>query len=354
MSKEIKLGKRTIGEGHPCMIVAEISCNHLQNKEMALKLIKEAKKSGADAVKFQAYTPDTMTLNPDKMQDKEKENFTIKGSIWDGRTFYDLYKEAYTPWDWFEELKKKAEEHELFFLVTPFDESSVDFLEKLGVEAYKIASFEINHIPLIKKIAKTKKPVIFSTGVAELKDINLALETLKENDNNQIIILKCTSSYPAPIEDANLMTIGDMKKRFDTLIGLSDHTTNSNVPAYAVALGACMVEKHFTLEKKGPDAKFSLTPDEFSMMVKNIKECESAMGKVNYNLTQKIREHRAFIRSIFAAQNIKSGETFIDKNIRVIRPGMGMHPKYYKSIIGKKATRDIKIGEPIDNNMVEK
>jgi pseudaminic acid synthase len=207
MSKEIKLGKRTIGEGHPCMIVAEISCNHLQNKEMALKLIKEAKKSGADAVKFQAYTPDTMTLNPDKMQDKEKENFTIKGSIWDGRTFYDLYKEAYTPWDWFEELKKKAEEYELFFLVTPFNESSVDFLEKLGVEAYKIASFEIMDIPLIEYVALKGKPIIMSTGVATLSDIEEAVEACKRMGNNHIILLKCTSTYPAKVEDANLKTI---------------------------------------------------------------------------------------------------------------------------------------------------
>ena len=354
MNKEIKIGKLTIGESHPCLIVAEISCNHLQNRETALKLIEEAKKAGADAVKFQAYTPDTMTLNPDRLQDKEKENFKIKGSIWEGRTFYDLYKEAYTPWEWFEKLKKKAEEQGLFFLVTPFDESSVDFLEELGVEAYKIASFEINYIPLIKKIAKTKKPVIFSTGVAELEDIQLALETLKKNDNNQIIILKCTSSYPAPIEDTNLMTIKDMRNRFDTLVGLSDHTTSSNVPAYAVALGACMVEKHFTLEKKGPDARFSLLPDEFFEMVRNIRECESAMGKVNYNLSQKVREHRTFMRSIFAAENIKSGEIFTNKNIRVIRPGKGMHPKEYENIIGEKATRDIKIGEPINHNLVEK
>ena len=353
MNQKIKLGKEFIGKGHPCMIIAEISCNHLQKKEIALKLIEEAKKSGADAVKFQAYTPDTMTLNPDKLQQKEKEYFLIQGSIWENRTFYDLYKEAYTPWEWFDELKQKAEELGLFFLVTPFDESSVDFLEELNVSAYKIASFEINHIPLIKKIAKTNKPVIFSTGIAELEDIQLAIDTLTKNGNNQIVILKCTSAYPATIEDANLLTIHDLKSRFDVLVGLSDHTTNSKIPAYAVALGACIVEKHFTLEKKGPDAEFSLLPNEFGEMVKNIRESESAMGNINYKLSNKIKEHRAFRRSIFASKNIKAGEQLTEKNIRVIRPGNGLHPKDYEKIIGKKATCDIKIGEPINIKMVE-
>jgi len=353
MNQKIKLGKEFIGKGHPCMIIAEISCNHLQKKEIALKLIEEAKKSGADAVKFQAYTPDTMTLNPDKLQQKEKEYFLIQGSIWENRTFYDLYKEAYTPWEWFDELKQKAEELGLFFLVTPFDESSVDFLEELNVSAYKIASFEINHIPLIKKIAKTNKPVIFSTGIAELEDIQLAIDTLTKNGNNQIVILKCTSAYPATIEDANLLTIHDLKSRFDVLVGLSDHTTNSKIPAYAVALGACIVEKHFTLEKKGPDAEFSLLPNEFAEMVKNIRECESAMGKINYELSNKVKEHRAFRRSIFTSENIKAGEQLTEKNIRVIRPGNGLHPKDYEKIIGKKATCDIKIGEPINIKMVE-
>ena len=352
MTKEIRLGKRLIGKGHPCMIVAEISCNHLQDKKMALKLIEEAKKSGADAVKFQAYTPDTMTLNPDKLQENEKNHFMIHGSIWDGMSFYDLYQKAYTPWEWFKELKQKAEELGLFFFVTAFDDSSVDYLEKLGVEAYKIASFEINHIPLITKIAKTNKPVIFSTGVAELEDIQLALDTLRKNGNKQSIILKCTSSYPAPIEDANLITLKDMEKRFKTLVGLSDHTINTKIPAYAVALGACMVEKHFTLEKKGPDAKFSLLPEEFAEMVKNIKECESAMGKINYELSEKVNEHRIFMRSIFASKDIKSGELFTKDNIRIVRPKKGMHPKHYKEIIGKQATRNIKIGEPITNRMV--
>lgn len=353
MNQEMKIGNTIIGEGHPCMIVAEISCNHLQDKKTALKLIEEAKKAGADAVKFQAYTPETMTLNPDKLQDNEKTHFTIQGSIWDGLSFYNLYQEAYTPWDWFKELKQKAEDLDLFFLVTPFDESSVDYLEKLEVSAYKIASFEINHIPLIRKVAKTNKPVIFSTGVAELDDIQLALDTLIQNGNNQIVILKCTSSYPAPIEDANLLIIKDMKKRFKTLIGLSDHTINARIPAYAVTLGACMIEKHFTLEKKGPDAEFSFLPDEFAQMVKYIRECESAMGKVNYKLSTKVKEHRAFMRSVFASKNIKSGELFTKHNIKIVRPGMGMHPQYYDSMIGKKAIQDIKIGEPINNQMVE-
>lgn len=353
MKEQFKLGTKGIGNGYPCLIIAEISCNHLQNKQMAMDLIDAAKEAGADAVKFQAYTPDTMTLNPEHMQNREKEHFTIKGSIWEGRTFYDLYQEAYTPWEWFADLKKKAEQLDLFFLVTPFDDSSVEFLEKLGVEAYKIASFEINHIPMIKKIAKTKKPVIFSTGVAEEKDIKLALDTLNENGNDQTVILKCTSAYPAPATEANLVMIRAMKERFGTLVGLSDHTTSPDIPAYAVALGACIVEKHFTLEKKGPDAEFSLLPDDFSQMVKNIRACEAALGNISYELSERANAHRAYVRSIFASKNIMSGEPLTRENICVIRPGLGMHPKHYEAIIGKKAAREIKVGEPIVDKILE-
>lgn len=354
VTREIVIGDRVIGDNHPCMIVAEISCNHLQDKNMALRLIKEARIAGADAVKFQAYTPDTMTLDPSGMADSERQNFIIQGSIWEGQSFYELYKEAFTPWEWFGDLKTRAEEEGLFFLVTPFDESSVDLLEEIGVEAYKIASFEINHVPLLKKVAATNKPVIFSTGVAERQDIELALETLKGNlENPQIIILKCTSAYPAPMETSNLATIRDLRSRYNTLVGLSDHTVSPNVPAYAVALGACMVEKHFTLEKKGPDAQFSLTPKEFAEMAETIRECESAMGKITYDLTEKIREHRAFVRSIFASESIAAGARFSETNIRVVRPGAGLHPKYYSEILGRKAARDIRFGEPIKWDMVD-
>jgi len=349
MKNEIQIGDRLVGGDKPCFMVAEISCNHLQKKDYALKLIEEAKKAGADAVKFQTFTPDTITL------DSNNDYFRIKGgTLWDGKTLYELYKEAYTPWDWFPELKAKAEEENLIFFSSPFDESAVDFLEKLNVPAYKIASFEINHIPLIKKVAKTKKPIILSTGVATLDDIDLALKTIRENGNNEIAILKCTSAYPAPIEEMNLKTIKDMEERFGAVIGLSDHSLGIIAPVVAVSLGAKIIEKHFMLNKKlgGLDAAFSLEPKEFKKMVDAVRDAEKAMGKVTYELTDKAMAQSVFKRSIFASKDIKKGEKFTKENIKIVRPGYGLEPKYYSGLLGRRAKRDIKKGEPITKDQL--
>lgn len=346
---KIKIENKWVGDGEKCFLVAEISANHLQKKNLAFKLIEEAKACGADAVKFQTYTPDTITLK------SEKNFFKIKDTIWKGKTLYELYSEACTPLEWFPELADKARDEGIIFFSTAFDESAVDFLEKLKVPVHKIASFEINHIPLIKYIASKGKPVIVSTGVAQLEDIELAINTIRSEDNNKIIILKCTSSYPAPLNELNLKTIEDLRKRFGTLVGLSDHSMNSYVPVIALTLGACLIEKHFTLDRKlgGPDAKFSLEPKEFKQMVKSIREAEEAIGKISYELSEKVKEHRFLMRSIFAVKNIKRGEKFTKENIRVIRPFYGLHPKYYELILGKEAKTDIEKGTPITMKMVK-
>lgn len=348
--KKIKIGNRLIGEGEPCFLVAEISCNHLQKKEYAIRLIEEAKNSGADAVKFQTYTPDTMTL------DVNNEYFRIKGTIWEGRTLYDLYKEAYTPWDWFPELKDRAEQEGLVFFSSPFDETAVDFLEELSVPAYKIASFEINDIPLIKYAASKGRPIILSTGLASEDDIKLALNTIKGEGNNDIVILKCTSAYPAPLDAVNLRTIPDIRTRFNVLSGLSDHTVNTEVAVASVALGASIIEKHLILDRKmgGPDAPFSLEPAEFRHMVKSVRDTEAALGKATYELGERTKEHKSLMRSIFSAEDIRIGEPFTEKNIRVIRPGYGLHPKYYEGLLGKTAKKAIKKGTPLDWDMVER
>lgn len=349
MIKRIKIGDKWIGEGEPCFLVAEISCNHLQKKEYALKLIEEAKNAGADAVKFQTYLPNTITI------DSDKEYFRIKDSIWKGRTLYSLYEEAYTPWDWFPELKDKAKEEGLIFFSTPFDKSAVDFLEKLKLPAYKIASFEINDIPLLKYVAKTKKPIILSTGLASLEDIKLAVSTIKKEGNKEIVILKCTSAYPAPVKEANLRTMQDIRERFDVLTGLSDHSLSLSLPTAAVVMGASIIEKHFMLDKKlgGPDAEFSLEPHQFKEIVKAVREAEQSIGEVDYKLSEKSKEHKFFMRSIFIVRDIGKGEKFTEENIRVIRPSDGLHPKYYEGIIGKKAKKDLERGTPLDLEMVE-
>jgi len=350
MVDRIKIGNRMVGEGEPCFIVAEISANHLQKKDYALKLIEEAKSAEVDAVKFQTYTPDTITL------DVKNEYFEIKGTIWEGKTLYDLYKEAYTPWDWFPELKDKADEEGLVFLSTPFDNSSVDLLEKLNVPAYKIASFEINDIPLLKYVASKGKPVIFSTGVAETDDIEMALSTIRNEGNENIAVLKCTSAYPAPLSEINLRTLPDIKKKFSVVAGLSDHSSGIIVPVTAVSLGASIIEKHVTLNRKmgGPDASFSLEPEELKEMVRAVRGAEEALGEVRYDLTEKAKEHRIFMRSVFAAEDITEGEEFTEENIRVVRPGNGLHPKHYEELLGKKAKKKIAKGTPMDWDLVEK
>lgn len=347
--KEIRIANRLVGKNEPVFIVAEISANHLHKKDYALRLIEEAKAAGADAVKFQTYTPDTITI------DVDNEYFRIKGTIWEGRILYDLYKEAYTPWEWFPELKDRAEDEGLVFFSTPFDETAVDFLEKLDVPAYKIASFEINHIPLIKYVARKGKPIIFSTGVGTLEDIELALKTIRGEGNEQIIMMKCTSAYPAPVGEMNLRTIPDMEKRFGVLVGLSDHSMNPVVPVSAVAVGACVVEKHFVLRRSegGPDAEFSLEPMEFRKMVEMIRDTENAMGNLDYGLGKKVKEHLFSLRSIFVTEDINGGEKITEKNIRIIRPGYGLHPKHYAEVIGKRAKKRLTRGTPLSWDMID-
>ncbi|MDH5716649.1 MAG: pseudaminic acid synthase [Spirochaetia bacterium] len=330
--------------------IAELSANHNQNIDIAKQTIKAIKESGADSVKLQTYTADTITLN------SNKDYFKIKqGTIWDGKNLYDLYKEAYTPWEWHEELFNYAKELGLVSFSSPFDFTAVDFLEKLNVPAYKIASFEITDIPLIEYAAAKGKPMIISTGISTLGDIEEAVNACRKTGNNDITLLKCTSSYPAPIEEANLLTIPNMKEAFGVNVGLSDHTLGSDVAVGAVAVGAKVIEKHFILDRKmgGPDAAFSMEPEEFKAMVQSIRNVEKALGKVNYQLTPKAEKNREFSKSLFVVKDIKSGEKFTEVNIRSIRPGYGLHPKYLKDVIGKRAAVDIEKGEPFSWNMVD-
>jgi len=347
--KEIRIGNKIISENSPVFIVAELSANHRQDLELAKDTIHAMKEAGADAVKLQTYTPDTVTINCNN------EYFRInQGTLWDGKTFYELYKEAYTPWEWHYELKELAEKLGLIFFSTPFDKTAVDFLEKLNVPAYKIASFEITDIPLIEYAASKGKPMIISTGIATLCDIQEAVSACKRVGNDQIILLKCTSAYPAPLEEVNLRTIPNMAETFGCIVGLSDHTLGISVPIAAVALGARVIEKHFILDRKigGPDAAFSLDPDDFRAMVKAIREVEKALGKVSYELTEKIKRSREFARSLFVVKDMKAGEVFTEENVKSIRPGYGLHPKHLKDILGKKARKDIKKGTPLSWDLV--
>jgi len=350
MNASIVITNKKIGKGYPVFIIAELSANHLQKFDNAVKLIKAAKEAGVDAVKLQTYTPDTVTI------DCDDEYFQIKqGTLWDGKTLYQLYKEAYTPWEWQPKLKEIAENEGLICFSTPSDKSSVDFLEKINVPAYKIASFEITDIPLIEYVASKGKPVIISTGIATLSDIEEAVNACKRMGNNQIALLKCTSAYPAPLEDVNLRTIPNLADTFKTIVGLSDHTLGISVPIASVALGAYIIEKHLTLDRKlgGPDAAFSLEPAEFKTMVKSVREVEKALGKVSYDLTEKMKKSRELSRSLFVVKNIKAGEVFTAENIRSIRPSYGLYPKYLKEILGKQAACDIKKGTPLKWELIK-
>jgi len=350
MPGEIEIAGRKIGEGHSVFIVAELSANHRQKLEVALDSIKAAKEAGADAVKIQTYTPDTMTLKSDK------EHFRIRqGTVWDGRTLYDLYEEAYTPWTWHRELFDYARKLGLIQFSTAYDRRAVDFLESLDTPTHKVASFEITDIPLIEYMASKGKPIIISTGIATLEDINEAISACKRSGNNQIVLLKCVSEYPTPLEDVNLRTIPDMRERFGVLVGLSDHTTSISVPVAAVALGAVIIEKHFTLDRGlgGPDCAFSLEPEEFAQMVRAVREVEKAMGRVSYELTERQKRSRQFARSLFVVRDIKKGEILTEEKVRSIRPGCGLHPKYLKDVVGKKAKFDIEAGTPLSWDMIE-
>jgi pseudaminic acid synthase len=323
------------------LIIAEISANHNQDIEVAKKTISEIKKSGANCVKLQTYTPDTLTI------DSDKDDFKIKDSIWKGKSLFSLYNEAYTPWEWHKELFSFAKKEGLICFSSPFDKTAVDLLEDLKAPAYKIASFEINDIELIDYVASKGKPIILSTGVATLVDIQLAIETCKKAGNNEIILLKCTSSYPAPLEDANLKMIQKYSKDFNVITGLSDHTIGDTCTIAAVSLGARVIEKHFILDRKmgGPDASFSMNPKEFSKMVKSIREVEKALGKIDYNLTENQIKGKVFSRSLYVTKEIKKGERFDNSNVRSIRPGFGLHPKELKNIIGEYSNQDIEKGE---------
>ncbi|MHA1927196.1 MAG: pseudaminic acid synthase [Candidatus Thorarchaeota archaeon] len=347
--KSIKIGNMTIGEDQPVFVVAEISGNHLQDYKLAEKTIKSAHEAGADAVKLQTYTPDTITL------DCDTEYFKLQGTIWEGKTLYELYEEAYTPWEWQPKLQQFAEDLGLIFFSSPFDLSSVDFLEKMNVPAYKVASFEITDIPLIEYIASKGKPVIMSTGIAEVEDIEVAVNACRNQRNDEVILLKCTSAYPTPLSDVNLITMTDIPKRFNTLVGLSDHTRGVSVPIAAVALGACLIEKHIITSRDlgGPDAEFSLEPNEFKDMITTIREVEEALGKVDYSLTEKMKRSREFARSLFITQDISKGETLTTENVRSIRPGYGLPPKHLNEVLGKKANKDIKKGTPLKWNLIK-
>ena len=325
-------------------IIAELSANHNQNFDLAVKTIKAAKEAGADAIKLQTYTADTLTL------DCEKDYFQIKhGTIWDGTTLHRLYQKAYTPWDWQPKLKKIAEDEGLICFSSPFDFSSIDFLEKMNVPAYKIASPEIVDIPLIRYAASKMKPIIISTGLATLADIELAVNTCREVGNNQIVLLKCTSAYPTPMNEVDLNTIPNLKETFNTEVGLSDHTIGNTAAIGAVALGARVIEKHFILDRNigGPDSSFSMEPKDLKELVNSVRELEQALGKVNYTLTDRMKEIRNFTRSLFIVKDIKQGEKFTKENLRSIRPGYGLHPKYYEDILGKIAKIDIEKGTPL-------
>mgnify|MGYP000058632582 CR=1 FL=1 len=350
MTNQLNIFGKIINEYSPTFIIAEISANHLQSFDNAVKIIKEAKKAGVDAVKLQTYTPDTITI------DCDNKYFQItQGTIWDGTTLYKLYQEAYTPWEWQPKLKKIAEEEGLICFSSPFDITAVDFLEDMDVPAYKIASFEINDIPFIEYIASKGKPIIMSTGIATLADIEEALSACKRMGNEQVALLKCTSAYPSPLEDINLRVIPNMRDTFGTIVGLSDHTLGHTVPLGAVALGAKIVEKHITLSRAdgGPDAKFSMEPDEFKEMVTRIRELEKALGQVTYELTDKQKKSREHSRSLFVVKDIKKGDIFTEENVRSIRPGFGLPTKYIKEIIGKKARQDIQKGTPVDWSLIE-
>ena len=336
----MKIDSHEISDSSRVFVIAELSANHNQNLDIAIETIKAAKRSGADCIKLQTYTPDTLTIN------SNKDDFKIKGTIWSGKNYYELYGEAFTPWEWHKKLFEVAKEEGLVCFSSPFDKSSVDFLENLSVPAYKIASFEITDIPLIEYVASKNKPVIISTGIASLEDIEMALKACKRMGNHQISLLKCTSSYPAPIDESNLLMIKHMRDKFDVITGLSDHTIGSTVPIVATILGAKIIEKHFILDRSlgGPDSSFSMNESEFKLMVKSIREAEDSLGNIDFKLTKKQIKGRDFSRSLYVVDDVKKGQIVSEKNVRSIRPGFGLHPKYMPQVLGKKFIFDVEKG----------
>jgi pseudaminic acid synthase len=345
MTAGLQVGDRRIGPGHGVYVVAELSSNHNQSYNHAEDLVCAAKGAGADAVKLQTYTPDTLTIRCDN------ERFRIgKGTLWEGRTLYDLYAEAQMPWEWQPRLKQVADGLGLDLFSTPFDATAVDFLEAMGVPAHKVASFEIVDLPLIARIARTGKPMILSTGMATLGEIDEAVETARAAGAHEIALLKCSSAYPAPPEEMNLRTIPHLAQAFDVVVGLSDHTLGIAAAVAAVALGASVIEKHLTLSRAtpSPDSAFSLEPHEFRAMVEAVREAEKALGEVCYGVTEREKPSRVFRRSLFVVKDTKAGEVFGDENVRSIRPGNGLPPKFLKEVLGRHASRDLKRGTPLD------
>ena len=345
----IEINGRKIGPGFPVYIVAELSANHRQQFDEAVKLIEAAKEAGADAVKLQTYTPDTMTIPSDRPE------FQIGGgTLWDGKTLYNLYGEAYTPWEWQPKLKKVADDLGVELFSTPFDKTAVDFLEEMGVPAYKVASFEIVDIPLVEYIASKGKPIIISTGMSSLEEIEEVVQVARNAGATQIALLKCTSAYPATPDEMNLRTIPHLAEAFDLPVGLSDHTLDIAIPVAAVAMGACIVEKHFTLSRSipSPDSAFSLEPQEFKAMVEAVRTAEKALGEVRYEVSEQESRSRVFRRSLFAVKDIRAGEELTEENVRSIRPGYGLHPRYLKDILGRRATQDIQQGTPLNWKLI--
>jgi len=347
---QIRIGQRTIGAGQPVYMIAELSANHHQKFDEAVKIIRAAKDVGADAVKLQTYTPDTMTIASNRPE------FRIEGTIWNGRNLHELYKEAYTPWEWQPRLKQAANDMGLDLFSTPFDATAVDFLEQMNVPAHKLASFELVDIPLIRKMARTGKPLIMSTGMSTAAEIEEAVEAARGAGAKEIALLKCTSAYPAPAEEMNLRTIPELSRRFDAPAGLSDHSMGTAVPVAAVALGACIIEKHLTLSRTepGPDSVFSLEPQEFKAMVDAVRVAEKALGEVHFGFGEKEASSRVFRRSLFVVRDMKSGETFTSENVRSIRPGYGLHTRHLSEVLGRHAACDIERGTPLRWELVER
>ena len=345
----LQIAGRTVGPGRPVYVIAELSSNHHQSFDEAVRLVRAAKECGADAVKLQTYTADTLTI-----RSRRPEFLVAGGTLWDGRTLHDLYAEAYTPWDWQPRLKAVADEIGIALFSTPFDPTAVEFLEGMGVPAYKVASFELVDLPLIERVARTRKPMIMSTGMATVAEIEEAVMAARKAGATAIALLKCTSSYPAPASEANLRTIPHLAGAFGVPTGLSDHTMGIAVPVAAVTVGACIIEKHFTFSRAvpGPDSAFSLEPAEFRAMVEAVRTAEQALGAVHYGLTAHEEKSRVFRRSLYVVQDVRAGDVFTEATVRSIRPAKGLAPKYLGRVVGRRATRDVPAGTPCEWDMV--
>lgn len=350
MKQEFKIGNKSVGQGQPCFCVAEISGNHNGDFERAKEIVYAAKEAGADAIKLQTYTADSLAI------DCNNEHFTLKGGLWDGMNLYQLYTQACTPYEWQPKLMELANSLGMECFSSPFDLEAIDYMEQWNMPAYKIASFEINEVQLVRKAASKHKPIIFATGIAHKEDIELALKICEEEGNDEVFLLKCVSAYPTPYEEINLNMIPTLAKSYGCQVGLSDHSMGSTVPVGAAALGIKMVEKHLTLRRAdgGPDAGFSMEPNEFKEMVDNIRIIEKALGNSEYALTDRQIKERSLSRSLFVVEDVKAGDIITPDNIKSIRPNAGLHTKYYNDILGKTFTEDVKRGEPLNWNMINR